>query len=133
REEERERRREEDPHHERVDTGTRCGHGDQRSGIRREVGSRPVRCDIDEVDDPRLADYVALRDATLRRGLEHAGGLFIAEGEKIIRRAAEAGARPRSFLLQERWLAGLADVLEAHPDVPCYVASAQLVESVSGF
>lgn len=92
-----------------------------------------MRVDIHEASDPGLADYVALRDATLRRGVENSGGLFIAEGEKIIRRAAEAGARPRSFLLQERWLAGLDDVLAAHPDVPCYVASSALVEAVSGF
>lgn len=83
--------------------------------------------------DPRLADYVGLRDSRLRRHLEHEEGLFIAEGDKIIRRAAVAGARPRSFLLQERWLPGLADVLAAWPGVPCYVGTAQLVEAVSGF
>lgn len=86
-----------------------------------------------DASDPRLADYVSLRDARLRRHLEQAEGLFIAEGEKIIHRAAEAGARPRSFLLQERWLDGLSDVLDAFPDVPCYVGSASVVEQVSGF
>nr|WP_255622284.1 RNA methyltransferase [Tessaracoccus sp. OS52] len=80
-----------------------------------------------------MADYVSLRDSRLRRHLEQAEGLFIAEGEKIIRRAAEAGARPRSFLLQERWLPGLHDVIAAWPEVPCYVASAAMVEAVSGF
>lgn len=34
--------------------------------------------------DPVLADYVSLRDSQLRRRLEQAEGLFIAEGEKII-------------------------------------------------
>lgn len=89
--------------------------------------------EVTDATDPRLADYVSLRDSRLRRNLEQAEGLFIAEGEKIIRRAAEAGARPRSFLLQERWLAGLDDVLAAHPEVPCYVVSAELAERVSGF
>lgn len=83
--------------------------------------------------DPRLSDYVSLRDSQLRRGIEQSGGLFIAEGEKIIRRAAESGALPRSFLLQARWLRGLADILDSHPDVPCYVAQGDLVEAVSGF
>ena len=37
--------------------------------------------------DPRLADYVSLRDVHLRKSLEAEHGLFIAEGEKVIRRA----------------------------------------------
>jgi len=91
---------------------------------------------VDEVtsaDDPRLADYVRLREATLRRSIEVAGGLFIAEGEKVIRRAAEAGYRPRSFLLAERWLAGLQDVVGRWPDVPVYLVSEALAEQVTGF
>ena len=83
--------------------------------------------------DPRLADYVSLRDASLRKHLESERGLFIAEGEKVIRRAVEAGHRPRSFLLAERWLTGLADVLAAHPDVPVYVVTEALAEAVTGF
>ena len=84
-------------------------------------------------DDPRLADYVKLRDTSLRRHLESTHGLFIAEGEKVIRRAVEAGYRPRSFLLAERWLPGLADVLARWPDVPVYVVSEDLAEDVTGF
>ena len=67
---------------------------------------------VDDADDPRLADYVRLRDVQLRRSLEVERGLFIAEGEKVVRRAVEAGCRPRSFLMAERWLEGLADVLD---------------------
>jgi tRNA G18 (ribose-2'-O)-methylase SpoU len=84
-------------------------------------------------DDPRLADYVQLRDATLRRHLESAGGLFIAEGDKVIRRAVEAGYRPRSFLLADRWLPGLQDVIERWPDIPVYLANESLTEQVTGF
>jgi len=76
---------------------------------------------------------VSLRDSQLRTSLEATGGLFIAEGDKIIRRAAEAGCHPRAFLLQERWLPGLADILAAWPDVPCYVGTGALIEKVSGF
>ncbi|HLL63767.1 MAG TPA: RNA methyltransferase [Propionibacteriaceae bacterium] len=86
-----------------------------------------------DADDPRLADYVQLRDASLRRSIETTGGLFIAEGEKVIRRAVEAGYRPRSFLLAERWLAGLQDVVERWPDAPVYLVSGALVEQVTGF
>ncbi|MFT4164340.1 MAG: RNA methyltransferase [Microlunatus sp.] len=88
---------------------------------------------IDDPDDGRLADYVRLRETSLRRHLEAEHGLFIAEGEKVIRRAVEAGYRPRSFLLAERWLPGLADVLQRWPDVPVYVVSEELAEAVTGF
>jgi tRNA G18 (ribose-2'-O)-methylase SpoU len=88
---------------------------------------------ITEADDPRLADYVQLRDASLRRHLESARGLFIAEGDKVIRRAVEAGYRPRSFLLAERWLAGLQNVIERWPDVPVYLVTESLAEQVTGF
>ena len=88
---------------------------------------------VTDADDPRLADYVRLRDASLRRHLESERGLFIAEGEKVIRRALEAGHTPRSFLLAERWLPGLADLLDAHPIAPVYVVDEQLAEQVTGF
>ena len=51
----------------------------------------------------------------------------------MIRRAVEAGYRPRSFLLAERWLDGLQDVLGRWPDAPVYVVSEELAEQVTGF
>jgi tRNA G18 (ribose-2'-O)-methylase SpoU len=88
---------------------------------------------IDDVGDPRLADYVRLRDVQLRRHLEVERGLFIAEGEKVVRRAVEAGCRPRSFLMAKRWLTGLADVLASAVDVPCFVVTEAVAEEVTGF
>ena len=88
---------------------------------------------VQNADDPRLADYVRLRETSLRRHLESEHGLFIAEGAKVIRRAVEAGYRPRSFLLAERWLPGLADVLERWPHVPVYLVDEALAEKVTGF
>lgn len=87
---------------------------------------------IGDPQDPRLANYVRLRDVQLRKSLEAAEGIFIAEGEKVIRRAAQAGYQPRSFLLAQRWLAGLADVL-AGVEAPVYVVSEELAEQVTGF
>jgi tRNA G18 (ribose-2'-O)-methylase SpoU len=88
---------------------------------------------VDDADDPRLADYVRLREVSLRKLLETERGLFIAEGERVIWRAIEAGYRPRSFMLAERWLAGLADVIYRWPEVPVYLVSEELAETVSGF
>jgi tRNA G18 (ribose-2'-O)-methylase SpoU len=92
-----------------------------------------VRLSITDAEDPCLADYVRLRETSLRRHLETEHGLFIAEGEKVIRRAIDAGFRPRSFLLAERWLGGLRDVLDRWPDVPVFVVTEQLAEQITGF
>jgi len=92
-----------------------------------------VRLSIADPQDPRLADYVRLRETSLRRHLETEHGLFIAEGEKVIRRAVGAGFRPRSFLLAERWLDGLHDVLESWPGAPVFVVTEQVAEQVTGF
>lgn len=88
--------------------------------------------ELDDPADPRLADYRDLRDVELRKHLEAEHGLFLAEGEKVVRRAVEAGFPARSFLMAPRWLDGLADVLDAS-DAPCYVVSEELAEQVTGF
>jgi tRNA G18 (ribose-2'-O)-methylase SpoU len=92
-----------------------------------------MRLTITDASDPRLADYVSLRDASLRRHLESDRGLFIAEGAKVIRRAIDAGYRPRSFLLAERWLEDLCDVFAQWPGAPVYVVTGDLAERVTGF
>jgi tRNA G18 (ribose-2'-O)-methylase SpoU len=88
--------------------------------------------EVDDPADPRLADYRDLRDVSLRKHLEAEHGLFLAEGEKVVRRAVEAGFPARSFLMAPRWLDGLADVLDA-TDAPCFVVSDALAEQVTGF
>ena len=87
---------------------------------------------VADAADPRLADYRDLRDVQLRKHLEAEHGLFLAEGEKVVRRAVEAGFRPRSFLMAPRWLEGLGDVLDS-TDAACYVVTEQLAEEVTGF
>jgi len=87
---------------------------------------------VADADDPRLADYRDLRDVELRKHLEAENGLFLAEGEKVVRRAVAAGFDPRSFLMASRWVDGLADVLDS-TDAPCYVAGEPLTEQVAGF
>ena len=82
--------------------------------------------------DPALDEYRGLRDVTLRKSLEAEHGLFIAEGEKVIRRAVAAGYQVRSMLMSPRWVESLSDVVEA-TTAPVYVADEALVESVSGF
>jgi tRNA G18 (ribose-2'-O)-methylase SpoU len=83
-------------------------------------------------DDPRLADFVGLTDIALRRRREAEHGLFLAEGEKVIRRAVVAGYPLRAVLTAPRWLDGLSDVL-ANWTGPVYVADEPALERVTGF
>lgn len=93
----------------------------------------PIR--VTDPNDERLRDYLRLTDVALRRALEPAGGLYIAESEKVIRRALAAGHRPRSFLMAERWLSGLADLVTAAEadDIPVFVGEHDVIEELTGF
>ncbi len=83
-------------------------------------------------DDPQLHDYVGLTDMALRTRREPAEGLFVAEGEKVIRRALDAGYRMRSMLLEEKWLPQLADVVD-RVDAPVHLAGLDVLEQVTGY
>lgn len=100
--------------------------------VARDVAESSQLVEISDPDDPRLADYRDLRDVELRKSFEGEHGLFLAEGEKVVRRAVEAGYEPRSFLMAPRWVDGLGDVL-ATSDTPCFVVPEALVEQVTGF
>ncbi|MGW9525352.1 TrmH family RNA methyltransferase [Streptomyces diastaticus] len=87
---------------------------------------------VSDPADPRLHDYTDLTDVALRRRREPAEGLFIAEGEKVIRRALEAGYTLRSLLLSEKWLGVMADVVEA-ADAPVLLVTPAFAEQVTGY
>lgn len=90
---------------------------------------------ITSADDERVADYFRLTDVALRKKLETERGLYIAESEKVIRRALASGDKPRSFLMGERWLTDLADVVtDAEAGgIPVYVGAAEVIEAMTGF
>ncbi|MDI9833695.1 RNA methyltransferase [Streptomyces sp. KAU_LT] len=87
---------------------------------------------VDDPDDPRLRDYTGLTDVDLRRRREPAEGLFIAEGEKVIRRAKEAGYEMRSMLLSAKWIDVMRDVIDELA-APVYAVSPDLAEQVTGY
>jgi len=90
---------------------------------------------ITDPSDERVRDYVSLTDVALRRRTEPERGLYIAESEKVIRRALAAGHRPRSYLMAERWLTDLADLVsDAEQDgIPVFVADHDVIEAFTGF
>ncbi|PFG42977.1 tRNA G18 (ribose-2'-O)-methylase SpoU [Isoptericola jiangsuensis] len=95
--------------------------------------NHPALVRVTDPADPRLHDYTGLTDVRLRTVREPAEGLFMAESSNVIRRALAAGHRPRSFLMADRWLDSMADVLAEHPETPVYVADEPVLEQITGF
>jgi tRNA G18 (ribose-2'-O)-methylase SpoU len=89
--------------------------------------SEVVRVAEPSADDLRV--FTHLRDVELRQSLEAEYGIYLAEGEKVIRRALAAGHTPHSLLLTERWLQQLTDL----PDAPCFVMTESEIERLTGF
>jgi tRNA G18 (ribose-2'-O)-methylase SpoU len=85
---------------------------------------------IESFDWPELQPY-----RTMRRQLEQRQqGIFVAEGEKVVRRLLESGLPVVSVLLPEKWLAELRPLLESRPDeVRVFVAEKRLLETLTGF
>lgn len=86
---------------------------------------------IENPADPRLRDYRDLTDVALRRVLEPEGGLYIAESAKVIARAIAAGHRPRSVLVQEKWLTGVEALLP--PETQVFVVAPEVAEALTGY
>jgi len=86
--------------------------------------------EITEPDDPRIADYRELTDVRLRTAFEPPHGLFIAEGELVLRRAVRAGYGLRSMLVDAKRVDTVADIA---PGVPVYAATPKVLEAITGF
>jgi tRNA G18 (ribose-2'-O)-methylase SpoU len=85
---------------------------------------------ITDADDARLADYRALTDVELRTRFEAPHGLFIAEGELVLRRALAAGYRARSILVDAKRVSQVADLAGVGP---IFAADQGLLERLTGF
>lgn len=67
---------------------------------------------IESLKDRRLDAYVRLTEVQLRNRLEPEKGIFIAESEKVIVRALNAGYQPLSLLIPEHRLQRSAALIE---------------------
>jgi tRNA G18 (ribose-2'-O)-methylase SpoU len=90
---------------------------------------------LTDAGDPRLADYRSLTDVELRRRIEPAEGIFIAESAEVITRALGAGMQPRSVLVEDRWLEGMSDSLAIveQQGAPIFVGDRVILETIAGF
>ena len=85
---------------------------------------------VTTLDLPELAPY-----RTMRRQLEQREqGIFVAEGEKVVRRLLESNFTVLSLLLPEKWLREYTPLLEARlGEIHAYVAEKKLLEQLTGF
>jgi tRNA G18 (ribose-2'-O)-methylase SpoU len=87
-----------------------------------------VPVQLTDPGDARLADYRALTDVELRTKFEAPHGLFIAEGELVLRRALRAGYRIRSILVETKRLDQVADI-----EAPTFHGGPDLLATLTGF
>ncbi|WAC58503.1 TrmH family RNA methyltransferase [Brevundimonas sp. SL130] len=87
---------------------------------------------INDPEDPRISGFRDIRE----RDLTGRDGLFIAEGEVVVRVLASAASlcRPRALLLAEKRADALRDVIEAlGQSTPVYVAGQTVLDRIAGF
>lgn len=87
---------------------------------------------IEDPEDPRVAAYRDIRE----RDLTGRQGLFIAEGEVVVRGLTSPASRcrPVSLLLAEKRAAALQDVIQVlPPTAPVYVARQAVLDRIAGF
>lgn len=87
---------------------------------------------ITDLSAPELQDFVSLTDVALRKKIEPASGLYIAESPKVITRALEAGHIPRAVLLKAQWLEEMTDLFSLS-NCTIYVGEDSLLEDLTGF
>jgi tRNA G18 (ribose-2'-O)-methylase SpoU len=85
---------------------------------------------VQSLELPELAPY-----RTMRRQMEHrAQGIFVAEGEKVVRRLLESSLPVISLLLPENWVSHLEPLLASRPEnIKLFVANKSLLEKLTGF
>ncbi|HEY9508525.1 MAG TPA: RNA methyltransferase [Verrucomicrobiae bacterium] len=86
---------------------------------------------IESLDLPELEPY-----RTMRRPAEHhTQGIFVAEGEKVVRRLLTSNFSVISVLLPEKWVAEYEPLIRARPekDISVFTAELPLLETLVGF
>lgn len=85
---------------------------------------------IDTLELPELQPY-----RTLRLQAEHRQqGIFVAEGEKVVRRLLESRFAVLSVLLPQAWFERLQPLIAARPEeVRVFLAEKKLLETLTGF
>lgn len=88
------------------------------------------REEIRDFDDPRLAPFRTLR----AQGDHLKGGVFVAEGEKVVDRLLQSRLEVQSILLPPRWAEVYEPRLAARPEsITLFVADKETLMQLTGF
>lgn len=93
--------------------------------------SYTVSAHITDPRDPRLADYIGLKDAHIRR-LPASDQFLVAEGPEVVRRLIASGLPIRSILVSPNRLDAMAEALD-QVSCPVYTAERDVMTEVIGF
>lgn len=80
--------------------------------------------------DPRLADYLHLRESSRRMGIERDRGIFTVEGRLSVEALVASTYAVRSILVAEEHVARIASLLPA--DAPIYALPSAAMEELTG-
>lgn len=85
---------------------------------------------VDSLDLPELEPYRTMR----RPGPHVQQRIFVAEGDKVVRRLLESNFTVVSLLVLEKWVSQLDPLLAARSEnIPVFVAPKELMEQLVGF
>lgn len=94
-----------------------------------------------DITDRRLRPFSGMADGQLKRGegfrRDNPAGLFIGESARVTQRALDAGIRPVSMLMDERWLAHdralVERVLREWPEALVFLATSEQFTEITGY
>lgn len=97
--------------------------------------------ELTDLSDRRLRPYSGMTDGQLKRGegfrRDNPQGLFIGESARVIERALDAGVRPMSLLVDERWLEHDRPIVERvqaeFPEATVFLATAEQHRELTGY
>lgn len=90
------------------------------------------RVPIDDLEDPRLADYAHLTSPRVRERLEAARGIFVVEGHLALRSLRASGRSLRSAVATPERADAVAAELEG-AGVPLYVVPRAAIDRLAGY
>ena len=96
---------------------------------------------LNNLSDRRLRPYSGMTDGQLKRGegfrRDNPQGLFIGESARVVERALDAGVKPVSMLVEERWLQHDRAIVErvqaSYPEAPVFLASVEQFHALTGY
>ena len=89
---------------------------------------------IDDARDPRITEYLALRERGLRGG-HGQDGVFIGEAVLVVAVMLETKGLTRSVLASEKQASRMAEMIAKSnsPETPLFVAEEKIIRSITGF